>query len=84
VLRTVVAEYRRHREVRAANQAEFVRASPVLNLPRSLEREVEALRSYNRHRVPAPGVYAAAASASTFQASQSLPDMVMPPIGGAW
>jgi glycosyltransferase involved in cell wall biosynthesis len=68
VLRTVLAEFRRRRRVASYGSYEVAPAAL------GLDRQIEALRSLNRHRIPAPGGYATVSAAATLSAALSLPE----------
>jgi glycosyltransferase involved in cell wall biosynthesis len=70
VLRTVLAEFRRRRRIARVEATEMA-PTPF---PVGLDRQIEALRALNRHRTPAPGGYATASAASTFNGSLALPE----------
>jgi glycosyltransferase involved in cell wall biosynthesis len=70
VLRTMLAEFSRRRRI-ARIRIESTEVAPT-PFPVELDRQIEALRSLNRHRIPAPGGYATASAAGVFHGSMSL------------
>jgi hypothetical protein len=68
VLRTVLAEFRRRR--RRARYGAYEVAPVAVGL----DRQIEELRSLNRHRIPAPGGYATVSAATALTAALTLPE----------